>query len=287
MNDTRVFSFSSRFSNNAVIVIDALVESDFQTARHLADDLAPLTLSDGSPYCRYHKVSTVQELLNYLGSIEIECKKGLKPIIHFEAHGSQDAGIQVGEVGEWLNWNQLSEALITINVITKNNLGIVMASCFGFYMISSITIEKPSPFYFLIGSERTVEAGHIDDVMGRFYRKLFDLRSLDDAMTEVQEQFRQFHSERFFCIAFGKYLKKACIGKGASTRSERLLTEVMASGIPKSRENLRKFRRIAKNLITSSENQRNAFIRTAQYFLHGKVPMSFDEFERFVKRTDA
>jgi len=189
--------------------------------------------------------------------------------------------------GEVISWIEVSEHLLRVNTITENNLGIVMAACFGFYAISSITIRKPAPFYFLIGSTDEVSAGYIQDNMVKFYRSLFDQRSLDDAMTQVEQQFQQFHSERFFCIGFGKYLKQKCAGAGALRRVEGMISSVFASGVPRSRENLRALRRSAKNFVKSSDRQRDAFYKVARFFLHGKVPMDFDAFERFVKRTDA
>ncbi len=287
MSSSSVFSFNSRFANNAVFVIDLLSPADLQTARRLSEDLDPLKMSDGSPYCHYRKVGSVADLRALLTWIESQCHLGLRPIIHFEAHGSQNDGLHVGASSEWISWAEVSEHLLSINTITRNNLGVVMASCFGFYAISSITIKRPTPFYFLIGSTTEVSAGYIQDNMVKFYRELFDERALDDAMTKVESQFQQFHSEKFFCISFGKYLKQKCAGSGASRRVENMISTVFASGVPRSREKLRALRRSAKTFVKSSERQKDAFYKVARYFLHGKVPMDFDAFERFVKRADA
>lgn len=284
MHIERTFTFTSQFSNNAVFVVDALAPDDYQTARRLAEDLAPLTLSDSSTYCQYVRVNSARELLETLEMIRSRCERGIRPIIHFEAHGGKDDGLMVGANREFVSWDQIVDLLLQINVITKNNLGVVMAACFGFYAISPITIRKPCPFYFLIGSDRTVTAGHIDDVMGRFYRRLFDLRSFDEAVSEVAPQFRLFHAERFFCIAFGKYLKKACMGRGATLRVERLVSAALQPGSPRSHEGLRALRKSAKTFVRSSDRHRLTFEKTAHYFLHGKVPMYFDSFERFVNR---
>jgi hypothetical protein len=287
MNSSTNFTFSSRFANNAVFVIDLLGPNTMQTARRLSEDLDPLKMPDGSPYCHYNKVSSVVELKALLTWIETHCHQGLRPIIHFEAHGSQNDGLQIGASSEWISWAEISEQLLSINNITKNNLGVVMASCFGFYAISSITIKRPAPFYFLIGSTTEVSAGYIQENMVGFYRELFDQRSLDDVMAHVESQFQQFHSEKFFCITFGKYLKQKCVGSEASRRVENMISNVFESGVPRSRENLRELRRSAKAFVKSSERQKDAFYRQARNFLHGKVPMDFDAFERFVKRADA
>jgi hypothetical protein len=286
MTPPQILTFTSRFANNAVILVDLLAESDLQTAQRLSEELDPLRLSDGSHYCRYRKISSAQQLRSLLVWVEEQCRLGLRPIIHFEAHGSQNDGLMIGGEGEWIGWGEIAAQLLQINTIAENNLGVVMASCFGFYAIKPITIKKPAPFYFLIGATSTVAAGIIQDRMGRFYKKLFDQRSLDDAMTEVGEEFRQFHAELFFCISFGKYIKQCCVGAGASRRVERLVSDAFASGVYRSRDNLRALRRSAKTFVKSSDRQRATFYRVARYFLHGKVSMDFEEFERFVKRAD-
>jgi len=281
------FLFTSQFSNNAVIILDALSDTDLQTARRLSDDLLCLTLSDGTPYCRYVRIESADELLDALETIRHECERNLKPIIHFEAHGSKEEGLQIGASGEYVSWQEISDQLVKINSITKNNLGIVMAACFGLYAISPIKLTSKAPFYFLIGASNDVSAGYIDEAMCRFYRKLFDLRSLDDAMTEVDNEFKQFHSERFFCVSFGKYIRRACMGRGAANRVERLVSKVFDSGTPRNRENLRKIRRSAKTFVKSSQRQHDAFARLARNFLHGRVSMSFEDFENFVKGSAA
>jgi len=286
MSSSTNFTFSSRFVNNAVFVIDLLAPTDLQTARRLSEDLDPLKMSDGSPYCHYNKVSSVAELKALLTWIETLCHQGLRPIVHFEAHGSQNDGLRVGASREWISWAEISEQLLSINSITKNNLGVVMASCFGFYAISSITIKRPVPFYFLIGSTTEVSSGYIQENMVGFYRDLFDQRALDDVMAHIESQFQQFHSEKFFCISFGKYFKQKCVGSGASRRVENMITTVFASGVPQSREKLRALRRSAKALVKSSKRQKDDFYKVARYFLHGKVSMDFDAFERFVKSAD-
>ncbi len=276
--------FESRFLNNAVFIIDALGASDFQTARRLNDNLSSLTLSEGSRYCHYVKVTTPAESESLLQEILNSCEHGLRPIIHIEAHGSQEEGLQIADSHQFLSWETLATWCLRINTATGNNLGVVLASCFGFYAITHITIRNPCPFYFLIGSDRTVSAGYIDDKMCRFYRRLFDERNIDVAMREVDEGFRQFQAEKFFCIAFGKYMRRACMGSGANVRVEKLISVALASGIPRTTENLKWLRTSVKQFVRGLDRQRETYEKTGRLFLHGKVPVEFEEFARFVRR---
>ncbi|QBY55494.1 hypothetical protein [Cupriavidus oxalaticus] len=277
-------TFESRFQNNAVFIIDALGDSDLQTARRLNDDLSSLQLSDGSRYCHYVKVAALSEAEGVLQEILNSCQRGLKPVIHIEAHGSQVEGLQIADSQQFLSWEILAQWCLRINTITGNNLGVVLASCFGLYAITPITIHNPCPFYFLIGSNRTVSAGYIDDTMCRFYQRLFDERNLDEAMREVDEEFKQFQAEKFFCITFGKYMRRACMGKGANERVEKLISAALACGSPRTAENLKRLRASAKQFVRSLDRQRETYEKIGRFFLHGKLPIEFEEFARFVRR---
>ena len=102
-------------------------------------------------------------------------------------------------------------------------------------------------------------------------------------MREVSEGFKQFHAERFFCISFARYIWRACIGSGANVRVEKMISEVLASGIPRTPENLKWLRASAKQFVRGTDHQRIAFEQMARHFLHGKIPLPFDELVSFVR----
>lgn len=207
------------------------------------------------------------------------CVEGIRPIIHIEAHGGKNTGIVLGDNEEKVSWAVLATHLRRINEATTNNLGVVMAGCFGLYAIQPIKITKPSPFYFLIGSDEKVSAGEIDDVMKNFYRVLFQSNSLQTAMNEVDERFKQFHVEKMFCVAFGRYIKQQCIGKGRQARVEKLLSGLVENGMPRNRENLRSSRKKLKQLVKPSKA---AFEKFANVFMHGRYAITYEQLYAFI-----
>ena len=278
------FVFNSRFSNNAVIVIDALRSSDMQTARRLEEELLPLRHGDGTAYCRIIKTPDKQSFISGLQSIAAECELGLKPVLHIEAHGDKLSGLEIGDQCEMVTWQELEDELARINKNTGNNLGVVLASCWGLYAISPLRIADPTPYYFLIGPDKEVSAGYIENQMKKFYIALFESSSLDNAMSKVEQEFKQYHSEQFFYRVFASYLRKACMGKGASLRAERLVSGAIERGAPNNRETLRILRKSAKNFVKPSKE---SFNRHARHFLHGKVPVSYELLLQFVKQSAA
>lgn len=273
-------TFASRFGNNALLVVDALGDSDLQTARHLFDDIQPMAEVKRTAYCRYYKVATSAELSDLLREILEQCKAGLKPILHIEAHGDKEGGLQIAATGEMISWDTLLPLFQEINKATKNNLGVVLAACFGLHAIKPLRIEQPCPFYFLIGADDPVPAGYIDDSMRLFYRELIQSNSLDRAMEKIDARFRQFHSEKFFYVTFAKYMKRTCMGPGAQQRVESLITGAFERGVVHNRETLRMLRKNAKVLVKSQEH---AFNKRAVEFLHGRRSVTYEEFQRFVR----
>lgn len=274
-------TFDSRFSNNAVYILDGLKSSELQTAKHLYEELIDLKYEIETPYCSIVSVSSRAKLFSELDQIQYRCTAGIRPIIHIEAHGGINTGIVLGDNEEQVTWAELAKCLGKINEVTTNNLGVVMAGCFGLYAIQPIKITKPSPFYFLIGSDEKVSAGEIDDVMKKFYRVLFQSNSLQTAMNEVDERFKQFHVEKMFCVAFGRYIKQQCIGKGRSARVEKLLSELVDNGMPSNRENLRNSRKKLKQLVKPSKA---AFEKFAKVFMHGRYAITYEQLYAFVTK---
>lgn len=284
MNTRSDLTFDSRFANNCVIVLDALHSSDMQTARSLEENLAPLKHPDGTAYCRIVKTPDRTTFLSALNSITNECKHGVRPIVHIEAHGDKVGGLEIGESRELLSWVALEDCLAKINKVTGNNLGVVLASCWGLYAISPLKIANPCPYYFLMGPDKQVNAGYLKDQMKLFYESLFGTGSLDAAMVHIQTEFKQFHSEQFFYRVFASHLRKACMGKGAERRVEKFLSETIERGAINNRENRRKLRTSAKSFVKPS---REKFIRNAGLFLHGKIPVPYEQFLAFVRQSAA
>jgi hypothetical protein len=274
-------AFQSKFTNNALVIIDALSDSDLQSALRLADDVGAMAAAEGrAGYCRYFKVNSAAELEGLLQEVHAQCQQGLRPILHVESHGDKLAGIEIGAAGEMVPWSTIEAHFRAINKMTMNNLGVVIAACFGLHAITPLKIGKPCPFYFLIGPDKVVAAGDIDEAMPAFYRTMLGTNSLDEAMAKISKEFRQFHCERFFYVTFAKYLKNACLGAGGARRVERLVTSAVDGGAVANRANLRALRNSAKSFVRSQEP---AFNRRAAQFLHGRKSVTYEEFLRFVK----
>lgn len=272
----------SMFSNNAVFILDGLKSSDLQTAKNLHGELRDLAATKtGMPFISIYKVNSRKELFAALKEIQQFCLAGSKPIIHFEVHGDTE-GIFIGDTEEKISWDDLIAVLRNINIATQNNLCVVMASCNGLYATPG-DITKPSPYFFLIGSDEEVPSGFIADQMKEFYRQLLLNDSICSAMSQVDEKFKLFHVEKFFCMTMGEYFKKDCMGKGAAGRVERLVSEAFEEGMPRNRENLKRLRRHYKSGIKPSND---TFDKYANIFMHGRYSITYEQFYALVSDLD-
>lgn len=65
----RALIFDSVFSNNTVFILDGLMSSDLQTARHLNEELKDLAYKTDTPYCSLIRISSRSELFLILDQI--------------------------------------------------------------------------------------------------------------------------------------------------------------------------------------------------------------------------
>jgi hypothetical protein len=274
-------NFISGFRNNSVFILDGLRSDDLQTARHLYEDIVDSAPESARPYCRYAETKSCAALSAALDDIESLCRSaGIKPILQFEAHGDKEFGLLLGDDQEAVPWSDLVKRIADINVITENNTGVVLAACEGMYAVSPITIKRPTPFYFLIGSEAKVKAGYIDQQMRCFYQKLLATQELAVAMTCLEERFLQYHCERFLAVVYARYINRRLVGKGKRDYVELMVSTAFDAGAPRTPENLKKLRKAAKDFASSSDER---FQAVAKFFLHGRVSFQYDDIVAFVR----
>jgi hypothetical protein len=103
---------------------------------------------------------------------------------------------------------------------------------------------------------------------------------LPNAMREVDEQFLQFHVEKMFCIAFSRYYKHHCIGKGRTTRIESLVTEAMTK-LDSNRKHLRSIRKSLKQQVKPDKATLHRF---ANKFMHGRYRITYEQVLAFAKK---
>jgi hypothetical protein len=206
----------------------------------------------------------------------------MKPLIHFDTHGKKDAGIYVDGEDTFADWNTLAEKLQAINIHTKNNLAVVGATCFGLHAIKPISLQTAAPFFLLLAPEEKVKVGFLEDNVPNFYRRLFELGSIDEAYSRhLSDKFKYFHCEKLLFIVIARYLKEKCKGKGGAARRERLITEIFSHGMEKAPNNLKRVRKLLKDGLRPDQSLLD---RYAGRFLIGRqCSFSMTDLESFIE----
>lgn len=269
---TSSLSFTSGFSNNAVLILDGLGQSDLQTGENLFWKLE--AMDRPGTLCRHIKIGSRAELFDVLDDVVQQAEEGLRPILHFEVHGGPTVGIGLGDSGQTASWPELCAYFQRINVLTRNNLGVVMAACFGLYAIKELCIDQPAPFHFLIGSEEKVYDNVIDAQMKEFYRTMFRTGLFEEALGQVDKTFQRFHVEKHFAVSYGRYIKNGLTGGGRAARINRLVEERLTKkGLPLTEANIAPLRAaLEEQMKPTPEN----FKKYANIFMIGRYSLSYD-----------
>ncbi|MEW6342948.1 MAG: hypothetical protein AB1704_19995 [Pseudomonadota bacterium] len=279
-----IFGFASRFVFNAVIVIDALREDDLQTGLTVYDELRDLRdYAKHAIHVERIPVADAGALRHALDSIRARCcDEGLRPILHFEAHGEKVKGLEVGAARDAFSWPALESMLRPVNVACAGNLGVVMAVCQGLYAITPLKLHRHAPFYFLLGTQEIIRQGALADQLPAFYRTLFETEDLDAALAEVPSC-KPFHAEKLLAVAVGAFWARQCMGKGATERSERLLTEAkwQMGGFADTTE-LRAIRLAAKSQVRANVSAETLERYAAPFLGQRQCSFTFEELRAYL-----
>lgn len=271
---------SSGFAINSIFWLRSLSEIDRGPTRRVLEDLQPYLQGIGVEL-HLQDVQSTSELYAALGML---ARPGVRPIIQLDMHGAKE-GLLLTPSGEMAPWDGVVPKLRTINITSGGNLCVVAGACYAYYAISKASILDASPVNILIGPDREVAAGKLEHGLGGFYVSLFSGGEIGSAVADnLGAPFQLFNAERFLVIALCKYIRDACKGRGAAARRERLLSEVLLSGRPRTPENMRVIRMQIKEKTKPNQDMLNKY---ADRFLLGRpCPFTIDQIIKLVEDAE-
>ncbi len=146
------------------------------------------------------EVQTKAEFIQALIDIEQEIDENDGPVVHIEAHGldSKDGmalsnGIELSS-GEQVSWEDIRPYLTAINAKCENNLTMVMATCFGMYILQDLiktffdnVVGAQCPVFSFVGPESSISVDDFTSAFPVFYQKLSEKASLEAAVIEMNK----------------------------------------------------------------------------------------------------
>ncbi|MBK5343196.1 hypothetical protein JFU48_17655 [Pseudomonas sp. TH49] len=271
--------FTSSFTNNALVILDGLGDDDQQNGRWLEETVNDFSATLHRPgYCTRYRVKDTKQLYAVLKMVETGCKTGVtKPVLHFECHGDAEKGLFLARSGEYMDWQTLLRLISGINAASRNNTGLVLASCHGFQITKLVRINEPCPFHFVLGPDSAVTAGELKNEMTAFYRMIMATDDLTAALGELDVQYKHFLCTEWFYRELAIFVIKNFSGKAKAAMTEDILGNLISMGGNRRLKDLRK--RVKEHIKTPA----NTFRDASKMFLHNKQPVSYAQFEAFVK----
>lgn len=177
------------FQFNHVYVVETLFEPDTRTGKNLFQDvLKPSRYHHPWLSASYHPVANKKQLFALLADIKREALGGqVFPWLHIEGHGNTK-GLEVGKGGERtiVKWEDLGHEFRKINVATKNNLMLVVASCYGSEVYKGIRVADRAPFFGFIAPIKEVTEQEVEEGFNAFYTRILNSHEFDEAMLELR-----------------------------------------------------------------------------------------------------
>lgn len=132
-------------------------------------------------YCAKNK----QELINNLNHLIDTTKEGTIFTLHIVSHGNEN-GIGTS-ISDFMTWKELFSFTRQLNIIMHNTLLIVLSSCVGGGILSSIEPELRAPYMAFIGNTREVMIKDAQKGFPLFYQDYFSPMDFANGLKRLNE----------------------------------------------------------------------------------------------------
>ena len=256
---------------NSVIWIRSLGDDELNPSRRMVEDLTPMAIAGHFGF-EEKVVGNRAELLSLLDRVVSAAQAGLRPILHFDCHGSAVGGLFLKPTDEFCGWEELATQLRAINVATGNNLCCVFGACFGMWHATQLRLSQPAPWYLVIAPENEVSVGVLEERIAAFYREVFSSANITQAYDRVlKPDLDIMLCKKVFAESLAQHVAVNCRGETGRKRKEVAVTAVLQRRgiVSPTREQLAHARREIRDKFKASQWLIDHF---ATRFLIGRHP---------------
>jgi hypothetical protein len=221
-----------------IVILESLSSRDLHTGVKIREDIEVFNLfHNRGLQVEFHNPTKKTDFISKLSVLMRDTKKyENNPLIHIEAHGSNDTrGLILGS-GEFISWDELKKPLTDLNIATKNNLFIVLSACFGAYLTTIILPTDRAPCFGLIGPTKALGAEHFLR-FSRFYQELLASGSGSEAVKQLNLDagegglnYSLTDAEDFFAMTNEKYFGRYCTNSQYDKRASEIIEQLKAMG---------------------------------------------------------
>lgn len=257
-------STNSGFAFGCIHILQSLRPDDRETGRELNHFLQGFDGADER--VDFAEVATRSELFEQLQAARADLEStGRVPILQIEAHGCPD-GIELSS-GEFVEWSELKKVLTEINVLSQLNLLVVMAACWGEWLVKMVCATDRAPLWGSLGARGKINENVLLDGMKVFYSQLLSgagvreaLEAMGGGMYYEGRPFVLWPAEYFFLTTYRGYLMSECSDAAVERRVELLTAKEASAGRLKGTDEVR------ATLRQGLKNHKPFFERFRQHF---------------------
>jgi hypothetical protein len=136
----------------------------------------------------------------------------------------------------------------------------------------------------VIGPTAEVSAGTLEDTLVTFYKVVIETGSLGRALENLDDGYKHFICAEWFYSTFASYLVHHFTAKDRLGLVEDIVSSEVAKAGYSNRELIRAARKKAQQLLRTPHTM---FRHFCSRFLHGRLEISYEEFDSYVKSQKA
>lgn len=218
---------------NKIYVIESLFPDDEKSGEILHNDIIRRKIEQTGSGIE-HELIFVSNKLDFFKAFDHIRQEVIyrliDPIIHFEIHGCKEGFVLNSD--ELVDWYDFQIRLLELNMLTKNNLFLSLATCYGGHIHKVISPRMWTPFWGFVGP---LDEVYVDQVMAGFqdfYDELLTSLNFNTATQRLNQSnpnlptaFYFFNTEYIFNRAYANYEQKYLTDEVVAMRLEAGLKE--------------------------------------------------------------
>lgn len=256
---------SRQFSFNKVYVIESLFSTETKTGENLYNDL--LRWKAAKPDILESELIQVNNRMEFFNCIE-EIKSQIIndnkfPFIHLEIHGSSNKDGLVLNSRQLITWLELANRFREINILTKHNLVVSLATCYGAYIYSETRLVDKAPFWGFVAPWDEVDSVDIEGSFNSFFDTLLTTFDFNESIKKLNEsntlpyRYHFYNAEEVFDRVYDKYEIESYSQENYQKRVFELMSEALTDYNVRTTMTILEVRQFIENqLIKGKENFR-------------------------------
>ena len=188
------------FQFNKIYVVESLYSDDEKSGEILHNDIIRRKIEQTGSGIQHELilVNNKDEFFKTFDHIRQEVIYRLvNPIIHFEIHGCQEGFVLNSD--ELIEWKDLQIRLLELNLLTKNNLFLSLATCYGGHIHKVISPRMWTPFWGYVGPLDEVFVGQVMAGFQEFFDELLTSLNFGIATQRLNQSNQNLPTAFYFC----------------------------------------------------------------------------------------